>query len=183
MVRDKPNNPTMRSFLLLLLAIGHSRAFVPVHGPRRASGIFMAPKFDKKTQRWSPGSPEEGPEAGYPVINTLLNHGPNPAFQRIFAADDYDQAVLKFMAGDKCSRDVAQGNMDRYLDNPNDWAYERMEAQKTGFYRDYVTLEVKQVILSLAWSVILFSYVGAFIYSYQTGNSFSETLGSLLSSS
>ena len=72
----------------------------------------MAPRFDKTQQKWIPTKPEEGPEAGYPASRTLLLHGPRPFFSRVFTPDDYEQAVLKYMAGDKCSRDEAQGNMD-----------------------------------------------------------------------
>jgi hypothetical protein len=69
----------------------------------------MAPKYDKAAQKWTPSKPEEGPEAGYPPINTLLLHGPKPWFQRVFTPNDYEQAVLKYMAGDKCSWILPKG--------------------------------------------------------------------------
>jgi hypothetical protein len=75
----------------------------------------MAPKYDEATQKWSPTTPEDGPEAGYGPTKTFLLHGPKPFLQRIFTPDDYEQTVYKFMAGEKCSRDVAQGNMDAYF--------------------------------------------------------------------
>jgi hypothetical protein len=110
----------MKTFLVLLLTLTISEAFVASrsrHAVRvlRSSSLSMAPKYDKKAQKWTPSKPEEGPEAGYPPINTLLLHGPKPWFQRVFTPNDYEQAVLKFMSGDKCSRDIAQGNMDAYL--------------------------------------------------------------------
>jgi hypothetical protein len=106
----------MKCFLVLFLTLSVAQAFVV---SRQTAGSFtslsMAPKYDKRTEKWSPSKPEEGPEAGYPPTKTLLLHGPKPYLQRIFTPDDYEQAVLKFMSGDKCSRDVAQGNMDAYL--------------------------------------------------------------------
>jgi hypothetical protein len=106
----------MKCFLVLLLTLAVAQAFVVSRQTAgSSSSLSMAPKYDKKTEKWSATKPEEGPEAGYPPTKTLLLHGPKPYFQRIFTPDDYEQAVLKFMSGDKCSRDVAQGNMDAYL--------------------------------------------------------------------
>jgi hypothetical protein len=106
----------MKCFLVLLLTLTVAQAFVVSRqSAGSSSSLSMAPKYDKKTEKWSPSKPEEGPEAGYGPNKTLLLHGPKPYFQRIFTPDDYEQAVLKFMSSDKCSRDVAQGNMDAYL--------------------------------------------------------------------
>jgi hypothetical protein len=121
------------------------------------SSLNMAPKFDKATQKWSPTTPEEGPAAGYGIAKTLFRHGPAPFFQRVFKPDDYEQAVLKFMAGDKCSRDEAQGNMDAYLENPNDWAYNRLYSEKNGIKMDYVTLKTDDIVKTSVWSgIVLF---------------------------
>jgi hypothetical protein len=76
------------------------------------------------------------------------------------------QAVLKFMAGDKCDRQTAMGNMDKYLDNPADWAFNRMEQKKRGIKYDYVTLDQKQVVLVTVWSLLIGFLVGRGIYSY-----------------
>jgi hypothetical protein len=107
----------MKSFLVLFMTLSVAQAFVVSRSKSASfsSSLSMAPKYDKSTQLWAPSKPEEGPEAGYSPSKTLLLHGPKPYFQRIFTPDDYEQAVLKFMSGDKCSRDVAQGNMDAYL--------------------------------------------------------------------
>jgi hypothetical protein len=106
----------MKCFLVLFLTLTVAQAFVVSRQTAGSStSLSMAPKYDKKTQQWSASKAEEGPEAGYPPSRTLLLHGPKPYFQRIFTPDDYEQAVLKFMSGDKCSRDEAQGNMDAYL--------------------------------------------------------------------
>jgi hypothetical protein len=123
-----------------------------------SSSLNMAPKYDKTTQKWSPSKPEEGPAAGYGVTKTLLRHGPKPFLQRIFQPDDYEQAVLKFMAGDRCSRDEAQGNMDAYMENPNDWAFNRLYSERTGIKIDYVTLKQGEVAKVLVWAGIVFFF-------------------------
>jgi hypothetical protein len=110
--------PTMmKTVFLLLLSLTVAQAFVVSRSRLTGSSsrLSMAPKYDKKTSKWSPTKPEDGPENGYGVVRTLLLHGPLPWFQRVFKPEDYNQAVYKFMAGEKCSRDVAQGNMDAYL--------------------------------------------------------------------
>ena len=45
-------------------------------------------------------------------VGTLFRQGPKPFFQRLSNVDDYEQAVYKYMAKDKCSREEAQGNID-----------------------------------------------------------------------
>ena len=64
-----------------------------------SSSLGMAPKFDKQLNKWVPSSSEEGPEAGYDIWGTVIRHGPVPFFNRIVKADEYEQGVLKFMAG------------------------------------------------------------------------------------
>merc|ERR1719203_288494 len=117
--------------------------------------LHMAPKFDKKTQKWIPSSDDEMPSAGYDKIGTLLRHGPIPYFNRLFKESDYEQGVLKFMAQDKCNRMEAQGNMDAYLANPNDWAYNRFQEQEKGFKVDYVTLNEAQILLTTVWGSVV----------------------------
>ena len=101
-------------------------AFLPQQQMAKSSvSLSMAasyPKFDKAANKWMTTSPEQGPEYGYDLMGTLLRQGPGPAFQRVFKNDDYEQAILKFMAGDKVDRITAQAEMDAYLRNPNDWA-------------------------------------------------------------
>ena len=36
------------------------------------------------------------------------------------------------MAQDGCDRKEAQGNMDAFLDNPQDWGYQKMEEKNKG---------------------------------------------------
>ena len=73
----------------------------------------MVPRFDPAQQRWVPSSEEESAEANYPVIRSLLRHGPGAFLARVTNPDTYDQAVLKFMATENVERWEAQGNMDR----------------------------------------------------------------------
>lgn len=88
------------------------------------TSLNMVPKFDKTQNKWLPTSPEEESEAGYDIWGSLLRQGPNPFFNRLFRGEEYEQGVLKFMAGDKVDRNTAQAEMDAYLQNPNDWACE-----------------------------------------------------------
>lgn len=164
----------MRVLVSFLTLLGAVQAFVnPTSRPPVGSNaLSMAPKFDKTTQRWYPTSPDEGPEAGYPLVNTLLLHGPKPFLQRAFRKEEYEQAVLKFMAGDKVSRQEAMGNMDAYLNNPNDWAVNRLAYQNGGYKPDYVTLRQDALILTLTWSAIVFTITGRVAWSLYTGNDF-----------
>jgi hypothetical protein len=136
--------------------------------------LHMVPVFDKSTQLWSPGSEEDLPSAGYDVLGTLLRQGPNPTFQRLFKTDDYEQAVLKYMAAEKCSRNAAQGNMDAYLRNPNDWAYNRMK----GYDIDYARINTKDLVLVGGWSVFVLAGIARGVYSLITHEYFWEFLKS-----
>jgi hypothetical protein len=127
---------------------------------------LLLPKYDSTTQKWIPTGPNQLPDSGYPPSKTLLLQGPKPFLTRIFQSDDYEQAVLKFMAGDNVtSRDKAQGNMDAYLRNPQDWMYNRMQSQQKGFEIDYTRLEVKDIVLVSVWSIIVFAIIGRVAYS------------------
>lgn len=66
----------MRSLLLFPFLIIASNAFTLQQSTiKHATSLNMAPKFDPKTETWSPTSPEEGPEAGYNVAGSLIRHG------------------------------------------------------------------------------------------------------------
>jgi hypothetical protein len=134
----------------------------------------MAPKYIK--DKWVPQSDAEMPSAGYDVFGTLLRQGPQPALTRIFQPDDYEQAVLKFMAGDNCDRNTAQGNMDAYLRNPADWTFSRMEEERRGYKRDYVTIQPKDVALVLVWSTFVSAVVGRGVYCIINGVDFVRIL-------
>jgi hypothetical protein len=91
------------------------------------SSLGMAPQFDNKLNKWVATFPEEeGPEAGYDIWGSLVRQGPFPFINRVFKAEEYEKAVLKFMAGDQVDRNTAQAEMDAYLRNPNDWNCESM---------------------------------------------------------
>ena len=130
----------------------------------------MAPKFEEG--KWIATEAEDGPEAGYPAVQTLLMHGPKPWFTRVFQPDDYEQAVLKFMVQDKVGRVQAMGNMDCYLRNPQDWTFNRFEEDKRGIKYDYWTFKPGEAVKVVVWSVVVVSFFGRFAYSLATGDDF-----------
>lgn len=146
------------SWLLLVRA---SFCYIPASFSARRCSILHAsvPRFDKSENKWVYTAADQEPTAGYPPVNTLLLHGPRPFYERVFCAEQYEQAVLKYMAVEKVSRDEAQGNMDAYLRNPNDWRETKSYEQKTGFKADYVTLDPSKIALTTAWTVVLGLYV------------------------
>jgi hypothetical protein len=91
----------MNRFLILLSLPLLTGAFTlpAVVSTTKFSSLGMAPRFDKQLSKWVPASPEEGPEGGYDIWGTVIRHGPVPFFNRIVKADEYEQGVLKFMAG------------------------------------------------------------------------------------
>ena len=170
---------------VLLAAIGWATPFAPrqpfatptahrsTTGATTATSstrLPMVPKFDG--DKWVAQSEAELPSAGYGIGKTFLLQGPEPFLKRLFQPDDYEQGVLKFMAMDKCDRNTAQGNMDAYLRNPQDWAFNRMEAEKRGTTINYTKLEVKEIVLVLTWSSIVAALGGRTLYCLVTGVSF-----------
>lgn len=127
----------------------------------------MAPRFDKDSQKWFATLDEERPSAGYNIVGSLYRAGPVPFIQRIVNADTYEQAVLKYMAQEGCDRVEAQGNMDAFLENPQDWAYQKMSEKNGAAVKDYANanMEPKQIVLSTIWACIVF----VFAYDVITG--------------
>ena len=156
------------SLFLPVLLLVPMTAFVPTARGVSGKALFMAPKYDKATERWTATSPQDEPSAGYNILGSLLRQGPNPALQRIFKPDEYEQAVLKFMAGDDCDRNTAQGNMDAYLRNPNDWAFNRMK----GYAIDYGSINQKQIVLVSTWSAFVLAVFGRAAYSINAHENF-----------
>jgi hypothetical protein len=156
----------------LQLALIRVDAFAVTKLSTRSHELHMVPKFDKATEKWIPSGPEEMPGAGYDKLKTLLLHGPSPYFQRVFQPDNYEQAVLKYMASDGVDYITAQGNMDAYLNNPADWAFNKIQAKKTGKEPDYTTLNQAQLVKTLTWAAIVFALGGRAIYSLATGTPF-----------
>ncbi len=83
-----------------------------------SSSLSMAPRFDKNSGKWFTDKSDEMDGSSYGPFGSLFRAGPKPFLQRIFNAETYDQAVLKYMAQDGCDRKEAQGNMDAFLENP-----------------------------------------------------------------
>jgi hypothetical protein len=135
---------------------------------RVAKSLHMAPKYDPTTGRWEPMDSEEDSSAGYSALGSLIRQGPVPFFQRIKDPDMYDQAVLKMMATSEqtMSRDEAQGNMDAYLQNPNDWALQKMEEKNGAPVFDYANanMDSEDLILTAAWAGLLLTLVGRIAY-------------------
>jgi hypothetical protein len=140
----------------------------------RDSKICMVPRYDKSSRRWSPSGPEEGPDASYAPWVSLVRQGPTPFITRIFKSDEYEQAVLKFMAGDKVDRTEAQANMDAYLRNPSDWQYNRIKGYKIDYSRP---VEIQQIVLTIAWSTVVLGLIGRGIYCVETGDNFWTIFG------
>ena len=120
-----PPRPTSKAMLLMAIAIAclalsTMTTVDALAGPAKPTTVPKSalPTFNKKTQRWEAG---KDAEEGYDVIGTLLRNGPVPTFTRLTNPDDYEQAVFKFQAKEKCDINTAQGNMDAYFENPNDW--------------------------------------------------------------
>jgi len=82
------------------------------------------------------------------------------------------------MASDGVSRDEAQGNMDAFLENPNDWAFQRFEEKNGGPTYDYVNANVnpKSLALTGVWSVLILSALGRVGYCLKEGVAFYDFL-------
>lgn len=139
----------------------------------------MAPKFDKNENKWYTDDPSEQAGSSYGPIGSLYRAGPKPFLQRIFNADTYDQAVLKYMAQDgSCDRKEAQGNMDAFLENPQDWAYQKVSEKNRGeFVKDYANANMskKQVALSTIWGIGVIYFLGNLAYNGIQGGGMSDS--------
>ena len=125
-------------------------------------------KFDG--DKWVTEETDSGSSSqGYGILQTLVKHGPTPTLRRLFQPAQYEQAVLKFMAQEGCDRDVAQGNMDYYFRNPNDWLALRRLEEKTGVIRDLVTVDTTETILVVVWTGLLILFVQQFLARMETG--------------
>lgn len=142
---------------ILVFILHCTAAFTIPKVPVKSFDLCMAPRFDKSSGKWYATTEEE--KSDYGPIGTLIRAGPLPFINRLTKPDDYDQAVLKYMALEGCSRKEAQGNMDAYLENPNDWTYQKLQEKKGGFKKDYANANTnpKQLILSGTWA-LGFSY-------------------------
>mgnify|MGYP000381768982 CR=1 FL=1 len=132
----------------------------------RTAGRGMV-KCDCDEQQWISESQDE--QVGYGILNTLVRHGPTPALRRIFQPQQYEQAVLKFMAEENCSRDEAQGNMDFYIRNPNDWIALRLEQERSGIKVHLVTVNPIRLVLVVVWTGLLMLFVQQFLARVESG--------------
>jgi len=152
----------MKFIIFLLSALSLVNAFGSFKAKSKAvTSKDGMPTFDKNTQLWSPAADAEAP---YGLGRTLLGNGPLPAFTRLTSSDDYMQAVYKFQANEKSTVRYAQGNMDAYFENPNDWAYQRRCEERGGYKKKYgEPLDKKQIALTVVWGVGISGFLGNFV--------------------
>lgn len=117
----------------------------------------MAPRYNPGTGLWEATKPDEEDGSSYGPIGSLIRGGPSPFIQRLINKEAYDQAVLKYMASELVDRKEAQGNMDAYFDNPNDWAFQKIREKKGGFKKDYANANTdpKSLVLIGTWTGVL----------------------------
>lgn len=107
-------------------------------------------------------------DEGYGALGSLVRQGPPPFIQRLTNPEKYENSVQKFMAEEKCSRKEAQGNMDKFLADPDGWQLERIRAKKTGISVNYAeqNMEPKQLILTACWALVVFALAARVVYVY-----------------
>lgn len=156
----------MKFIVLLLSTLSLVNAFGSFGKPKAAAkGAY--PTFDPKTQKWSPAPDAEEP---YGLGRTLLGNGPVPFFTRLTQSEDYMQAVYKFQASEKCTIRYAQGNMDAYFENPQDWAYQRKVEENGGYKKKYgEPIKKKDVILTVTWGIGVSSLIANFVVTIVSG--------------
>jgi hypothetical protein len=60
--------------------------------------------------------------------------------------------------------------LDAYFENPNDWAFQRVQEERGGYKRDYgAPLDPKQVALTLVWGGGISAYIVYLVYSLGSG--------------
>jgi hypothetical protein len=72
------------------------------------------------------------------------------------------------MASENIDRNTAQSEMDAYLENPNDWAYNRLN----GYDADYLSLEPKKIALTIVWGTFITTFMGRAALCFITGDYF-----------
>jgi hypothetical protein len=75
------------------------------------------------------------------------------------------------MASEKqWDKQEAQGNFDAYLENPNDWAFQKNEEKKGGFVKEYGKMpSTKQLGLNAVWSGVVVYFFYDFIGGIVSG--------------
>jgi hypothetical protein len=121
---------------------------------KKASSSTKRPTLNPKTNRWEAAPGDDGIYP-YDAVGSLLRHGPSPFFTRLTNPDEYEQAVLKYMATANVDRAEATGNMDAKLNNALDWAFRKGEERKGAPKVDYTMLNKKQAALVIIWAVFI----------------------------
>jgi hypothetical protein len=105
---------SLLSFAILLnlqiLAAAFSSQGNAAYSMIRRTSLTMAPRYNPSTERWEASNEDEATPA-YGPVGSLIRQGPLPFIQHLTNADEYDQAVLKYMSKEGCDRKEAQGNM------------------------------------------------------------------------
>jgi hypothetical protein len=151
---------------VMVLAAHGASAFITPNFQKVQSPLTlkMVPRFDPEKQRWE-ATTEEDEDGGYGPFETVVRNGPLPFLQRVINQDAYEQGVFKLMAVYKMGRKEAQGNMDASLENPSNWAYQKMQERSGGPKKDYAkSPSDKQFVLAGAWSLIVFWFFGTLIF-------------------
>jgi len=65
----------------------------------------------------------------------------------------------------------SQGSMDAYLENPNDWAFQRSSEERGGYKKKYgEPIAKKQLLLTVVWGVGITAAIGNFAFTVISGN-------------
>ena len=146
------------SFITALLLVAYASTYTTVSAfgsfgkKSPAASKLPLPTFDDATQRYIKNPLDDG-EYPYDAIGSALRHGPSPFITRTFKADEYEQAVLKYMGTYKCTRAEATGNTDARLNNQLDWMYQKQEEKNGKPKVDYTKLDPKQAVLTVVWAL------------------------------
>ena len=138
--------------ILLAFSTTTALAFGSFGGKKAASTKLPLPTYDEATNRYTKNPLDDG-EYPYDAVGSALRHGPSPFLTRVFNADEYEQGVMKYMLSAKVSRAEATGNTDAKLNNPLDWAYQKMEEKNGKPPVDYTRLDPKQAALTVVWAL------------------------------
>ncbi|KAL3801332.1 hypothetical protein HJC23_006942 [Cyclotella cryptica] len=141
--------PIVLLILTALLAVSSSAFGL---GKSKVANKLPLPTLNKETNRWEKSPLDDG-KYPYDAIGSALRHGPSPFLTRVFNGDEYEQGVLKYMATAKVDRAEATGNIDAKLNNPIDWAYQKMEEKNGKPKVDYTRLDKKQAALTIVWAL------------------------------
>ena len=103
----------LRINLILCLSIWYQR------GEKAASALstkLLIPKLDKETCRYQKSPLDDG-EYLYDSISSAPRHDPYPYLKRVFNANEYKHAILKYTSTAKVGQAEATGNTDAELNN------------------------------------------------------------------